>query len=132
MNLFSIIVVPAAMQSAGNQLAIEVGIDNEGKGDTLSLACVPKSGSASATPTYYACTGQLPDNIRAALDEEMPNFTGAFWWRTDISGIVKETWDGNNIGEQLTYDAALALVGLKRQVLPMPGNVSLKRKKKKT
>lgn len=120
--LRDIILCPIALVASANALGISLGMPSA----TLVAPSVPASGPASATATYMGCSGRLPDAMRTALDaayaaNELP---GAIWYRLNDSGPQKgvcvASSDASQVGKLITYDSALALNGLQRQVLPLP------------
>lgn len=119
--LRDIIICPMSLVAAANAFGIVQGMPS----DTLVAPSVPASGSASADATHMSCSGRLPDAVRAALDAAFSSgqFPGAIWYRLNDSGPDKgkvvASFDGSQVGNLLTYDQALTLNNLQRQVIPI-------------
>ncbi len=111
------VAVPVAFVASGNAFAAQLGIDEDAEHNTLRVPIVPLAGDDDAEPTHYGCSGIITAEQRAALEAGSGNFPGASWWRTQ-RGEVLISFDGQHLGETMTFDELLASVGLKRQRLP--------------
>jgi hypothetical protein len=107
----SIILVPDALKTNANSLAVELGIDPDNRG-TMVAPSVPVDGPDDATPTYWGCSGSLGP-FETAVEEDGPSFPGALWVRVQ-NGRAVASWDGKHIGERCNYDIFLGWNELKR------------------
>lgn len=107
--------------------AHEVGIDPDNAG-TLTIPLVPSAGESDAEPTHWGICGCMSEAHRVALltalaqPENADIAAAAHWVRMTNHGpergIVQASCDGLRIGERWSWDASLAELELKLQILP--------------
>lgn len=114
------IIVPAAIQAACNAAAVQLGIDPEGRMDTM---CIPLQETQGGGVTHYGATGCMNDTQRVYLEANQASFPGARWWRWIDAGEDKcelaASWDGENLGEDWSWDKSLQACGLIRFTIPL-------------
>lgn len=113
------IIVPVAIQAACNAAAHQLGIDPEGRMDTM---CIPL-GAGDAITHYGAC-GTMTEAQRIYLETHQASFPGARWWRWieagENVGELAASWDDENIGEAWSWERSLTECGLSRVIPQIP------------
>lgn len=112
-----IILLPASLRNPANAMAVQLGVDPKSTG-TFNCALVPFPGPSNAAPTYYGAWGDMGEAPREVVIGNIGQFPGAVWYRLDASNKCLASSDPSQVGKRLTFDAALALNGLQRQLLP--------------
>ena len=112
-----IILLPASLRAPADAMAVQLGVDPQNTG-TFSCALVPLAGPADATPTYYGAWGDMGEAPREVVISKVSEFPGAIWYRLDAANRCVASFDGSQVGRVMTFDRALSLNGLQRQVLP--------------
>lgn len=115
MMISTVLILPASLQQAGNNLAIAMGHDDP-PGHTY---CVPLSGDGQEPATHYGChawaTEAFVSTIAGAAQGQMPQGLDAELVATVLGGLI------SSIGSELTprehFDATLAANGL-QQIVP--------------
>ena len=115
--------VAVANKDAANQAAHTLGIDPEGKLNTFQIELNAKGDDAPAT--HHCAMGRMPPAAQAAILKNMQQGTAlpAIWFSlNDDSGKELGTciasYDGSHLGEVLTFDSILKIIGLQRRTVP--------------
>lgn len=111
-----IILLQASLRDPANAMAVQLGVDPKSTG-TFNCALVPDSGPADATPTYYGAWGDMGEAPREVVIGQVSEFPGAIWYRLDAANRCVASFDGSQVGKVMTFDRALVLAGLQRQVI---------------
>lgn len=118
------IIVPMNIVEQCNLAAYQLGIDPEGKLNTISIPLVPEDGEDDAEPTHYGAAGCMSEAQRLYLEANQASFPGARWWRWEDSmgedyRLLVASWNNENIGEWWSWKKSLTICGLKLKITPI-------------
>jgi hypothetical protein len=113
------LIVPSEIKDACNQAAHELAIDPDATLDTLCVPLVPVDGPDDAEPTHWGACGQIPEEARLWLADNLGMFPGAFWWRWGGNRRLLASSKPGDLGKFWNWNACLTEVGLKVRVVPM-------------
>lgn len=112
----AVLILPAALRDAGNQLAVALGHDQADPPDTYSVALCLIGGSE---PTHYGCHAWVTDGFKATIENaqqgQYPEGIDPELAAPVVAALVVSFQPAGEIDASAHFEAVIASLGLEPQ-----------------